>query len=123
MKQEPECNPVLSRILITLRLRGFRQKDLTNHLGISDVAFSKWKSRGSTAYMRYIDDIASYLRVSKDFLLFGEDSPNVSAELFPNEFEHIRRLRGIPEKPRKIIYDMIDEIFFLTHGKEVAPDE
>ena len=66
MKQKLDYNPVLFRILITLRLRSLKQRDLTNYLGIADVAFSKWKSRGSTAYTRYIIGDIFFLTQKKD---------------------------------------------------------
>ena len=49
-----------------MRLRSLKQRDLTNYLGIADVAFSKWKSRGSTAYTRYIIDEIFFLTQKKD---------------------------------------------------------
>jgi transcriptional regulator with XRE-family HTH domain len=71
MPEFNENNEILNRILETMKKRGVRQKEMTQHLGITEPAFTRWKYAGSSSYLKYIDSIAEYLNVPSDYLLYG----------------------------------------------------
>lgn len=104
MSEIKQNDEILKRILETMKKRGVRQKDMTQHLGITEPAFTRWKYSGSSSYLKYIDTIAEYLNVPSDYLLYGtvdsghkkqitfEDIEilNSLADLTPNEKEFVK---------------------------------
>ncbi|MFZ2537892.1 MAG: helix-turn-helix transcriptional regulator [Oscillospiraceae bacterium] len=65
----------LSKIFALLKEKGYSQKDLTEHLGLSKGNFSEWKAGRSESYKKYIFEIAEFLNVSTDYLLGRIDDP------------------------------------------------
>ena len=80
-------NPVIQRILETLKSRSVKQNELTDHLGLSNGIFTKWKYEGVESYMKYIDSIADFLHVSKEYLLYGGNEDCIKFEIMPSEIE------------------------------------
>ena len=113
-----ECNPVLDRILKTLRIRCLKQIELARHLGINEVAFTKWKNGENTSFMRHIDAIAGFLHVDKEYLLYGTNAEESLLDLHPDEIEQLKKICMIPEENRKVIYDMIETIWALTYPRK-----
>ncbi len=62
---------VLQRISETLKKRGKYNKDLISFLGLSKGTYSNWKRKLSNSYLSHIEDIASYLGVSVEYLITG----------------------------------------------------
>ena len=62
---------VLQRISETLKKRGKYNKDLISFLGLTTGTYSNWKRKLSNSYLSYIEDIASYLGVSVEYLITG----------------------------------------------------
>ena len=50
-------NPVVQRMIELIRKRGKREKDLTDYLGLSPGAISKWKYDGSYVYIKHSADL------------------------------------------------------------------
>lgn len=69
---------VLDRIIELLKKRGLKQKDLTDHLGITKNSFTNWKNGNNNSYIKYASQIAAFLEVSTDYL-FGASEPSVRA--------------------------------------------
>lgn len=59
---------------ITMLLNGKDQKELTEYLGLKNVAFSEWKSGKSKSYRKYLIEIANFFDVSLDYLVYGKVS-------------------------------------------------
>lgn len=59
---------------ITVLLDGKDQKELTEYLGLKNVAFSEWKSGKSKSYRKYLIEIANFFNVSIDYLVYGKES-------------------------------------------------
>lgn len=66
---------ILDRIIELLGDRD--QKELTEYLGLKNVAFSEWKSGKSKSFRKYLIEIAEFFNVSLDYLVFGKKQPNV----------------------------------------------
>lgn len=69
---------ILDRII--LLLQGREQRELTEYLGLKNVAFSEWKSGKSKSYRKYLIEIADFFDVSLDYLVYGKESPNVISD-------------------------------------------
>ena len=67
-------DPVVLRIMDQLQLQNLTEKSLLEFLGTSNSLFNAWKYRNVKSYVKYIDRIAEYLGVEKDYLLEGTDS-------------------------------------------------
>ena len=80
-----ECNPVLDRILKTLRIRCLKQIEPARCLGINEGTFTKWKNGENTSFMRHIGAIAGFLHVDKDCLLYGTNAEESLLDLHPDE--------------------------------------
>lgn len=61
---------------ITVLLDGKDQKELTEYLGLKNVAFSEWKSGKSKSYRKYLIEIANFFDVSLDYLVYGRADSN-----------------------------------------------
>lgn len=60
---------VVLKIMEQLRLQGKTEKDLELSIGLTTGAFARWKYLNGKSYRKYIDQIADFLNVTKDFLL------------------------------------------------------
>ena len=65
---------VLNNILLLLEAKGVRQRDLSDHLGLSKNTMTGWKNGNNTSYMKHLPKIAEFLDVSVDYLLGKEAS-------------------------------------------------
>ena len=73
-------DPIVLKIMELLRLQGKTEKDLINHVGLSNTAFTKWKYKGVKSYRKYLEKIAEYLEVTPAYLTEGvDDIINLSA--------------------------------------------
>lgn len=75
-------NPVLSRITDLLIQKGISQKQLVEHLGLKKGTYTAWKANTAESYLKYIDEIATFLDVSPTFLLRGESDFAELIEIF-----------------------------------------
>lgn len=56
-------------ILVILKRKNLKQKDLTDYLGISKNAFTDWKSGRIKSWQKYLPQIAEFLGCTVDELL------------------------------------------------------
>jgi transcriptional regulator with XRE-family HTH domain len=61
-------NIVLQRIIQELKEQNLKQKDLTDHLNISENCFGSWKRDANQSYLKYLHAIADFLGVSVEYL-------------------------------------------------------
>lgn len=59
----------IDNILVILKSKNLKQKDLTDYLGISKNAFTDWKSGRIESWKKYLPQIAEFLGVTVDELL------------------------------------------------------
>jgi len=64
-------DPVVIRILNMMEQRGITQREMASMLGISEGSFSKWKTRGSKSYSKYLGKLSEILNVPVSYLLTG----------------------------------------------------
>jgi hypothetical protein len=108
-------DPVIIRIIDTLKIRHLSQNDLIHHLELPNGTFTSWKYNGGKSYTKYIDQIAEYLNVSNRYLLYGEAQNFQNTSLLPSEVERYKKLRQLTEAQRNHIYESIDLFWDANH--------
>ena len=56
-------------ILVILKRKNFKQKDLTDYLGLTKNTFTNWKAGRSESWKKYLPQISEFLGVTVDELL------------------------------------------------------
>ena len=92
-------NQILTRIMNMMEVKGLRQKDLADFLGLSMSSLTQWKTGKSRSYMKYLDQISRLLGVDRDYILNGNEEGNGSYDfsLTSNEFDIINTYRHLSE--------------------------
>ena len=75
-----EQNNVIQNIINLLNDQHKTQKNLTDYLGITQNAFTDWKSGRIKSYNKHLPKIAEFLGVSVDYLLGKTDEPSQSRQ-------------------------------------------
>ena len=96
---------ILYIILEELELRGKKQKDLCDYLGINSNVFTSWKNGRNKSYTKHLPKIAEFLGVTVEFLLGNEKSP-AGAELSEKD----RKLVDAYHKSEPVIQATVDRI-------------
>lgn len=73
-------------------LNGREQRELTEYLGLKNVAFSEWKSGKSKSYRKYLIEIADFFNVSLDYLVYGTEKNLEISDTEKHLFEILRVL-------------------------------
>ena len=68
----PSESPILFRITELLIQKGISQKQLLEQLGLKTGMYTVWKANQSDSYLKYIDQIVTFLDTSPTYLLRGE---------------------------------------------------
>ncbi len=63
---------VLARITELLLQKGISQKQLLAQIGLRKGMYTEWKANRSDSYLKYIDQIATFLGTSPTYLLRGD---------------------------------------------------
>ena len=87
--------PVLNRILATMKEKGVNQKDVAQYLGLGNGAFTKWKYDNGKSYMKHLNKIAEYLGVSRTYLLSGINEVENDEKLSPKEQRLVEAFREL----------------------------
>ena len=66
-------NITIQKIIFLINETGKKQKELTDFLGITQNAFTDWKSGRIKSYTKHLPKIAEFFGVSVDYLLGVED--------------------------------------------------
>ena len=91
-----------------ISVKGIRQKDLADYLGLSKTAITQWKTNKSTSYMNYIDELASYFDVSRDEILHPNKTLLHDTLLSSDEIEIIHLFRNVKNaEHQKLLISLI----------------
>jgi transcriptional regulator with XRE-family HTH domain len=102
-------NQILLRILKLMETKGVRQKDLAEYLGITDSSLTQWKSNRTRSYMNYLDKIATYLNVDREYLLHG------NGEEFTDDFSLSKKERQLVNQIRMLEKPQQDNIYKVVN--------
>ena len=100
-KRKMTENPVVLRIMDQLKLQNKTEKELVRHLGLSDSSFSSWKFNDGKGYEKRIDEIASFLGVSRNYLYEGIDDYINSDTLKATEIKVVKLFRAMGNEQKK----------------------
>ena len=87
--------PVLNRILETMKEKGANQQDVAQYLGLGNGTFTKWKYDNGKSYMKHLNKIAEYLGVSRTYLLKGTNEVEKDEKLSQKEQKLIEVFREL----------------------------
>ena len=93
----------LERILDLLEEKGKTEKELVEHLKMGNGAFTRWKYDGSKTYLQHVGEIADYLGVNPNYLLYGEDDEVNAGTLTTSEIRLIKLYRQINTKQKECV--------------------
>lgn len=89
---------IFDRICRLLDTQHRTQAELTRYLGLDKSTFSSWKARKSTSYKKYLPEIANFLSVTPNELVYGTNAvPSVFDE-YGNVLNTIQRENISPEE-------------------------
>lgn len=74
-------DPIIQKIIDLLEKQGKTQKNLTDYLGITQNAFTDWKSGRIKSYLKHLAKIAEFFNVSVDYLLGKEQEKKPTARV------------------------------------------
>ena len=117
-KSEITENPVVLRIVGLLEEQGKKDKELMDYLGVPQNMMSKWKYQDSTAYLKYVVEIAEFLNTSPNYLFLGNEKTKDIEGLTPMESEIILMLRQVDDGRRKCIRDTLR--YFTENGGDAS---
>ncbi len=106
-------NPVVLRIEDQLSVQGKTAKDLEKYIGVSNGTYTAWKYREGKSYQKYIDRIAEYLNVTKNYLLEGIDDYVNTDTLTGTEIRIIKQFRAMGNEQQKS-YMKIGEFLVMS---------
>ena len=92
------------------------EKELTDHLGLANGTFTKWKYKNGRSYFKYIREIAEYLDVTPGYLLNGKDDEMTYESLNGDETRLLTLYRKLDESGRGTVMDVVDR-FVQTADK------
>lgn len=100
----------LDKIIFLLNESGKTQKELTTYLGITNNAFTDWKSGRIKSYRKHIPQIAEFFHVSTDYLL----NDNVDLPSEPSVTQLLKEFLTLTETEKNEFI----ELALLSHKKE-----
>ena len=98
---------IVRRMLLVMESKNIRQQELVEYLGLANGIFTHWKYDGSKTYMRYLDKIADFLGVSKNYLVEGRDQSINEDTITTFEVEVLQMLRDMDDSKRELSYQTI----------------
>ena len=107
-------NPIVQRITALLEKQGKTEMGLTDYLGLPPGSMSKWKYYGSDIYLKHIEKICEYLDTTPNYLFLGNENEEMYS---PWEKEMIRTYRGLDERKKKCIRDLL-KCFIESNSNE-----
>ena len=87
--------PVLNRILETMKEKGANQQDVAQYLGLGNGTFTKWKYDNGKSYMKHLNKIAEYLGASRTYFLKGTNEVEKDEKLSQKEQKLIEVFREL----------------------------
>lgn len=107
MIKNNEENVVLSNILNLMKVKGVRQKDLAEFLGVSQNAITQWKMHKTKSYMKYLDRLSEYFNVSKDELLQADNKQIFESYLSKDEQQIIKQYRLLTPNLKRTVQTLL----------------
>ena len=94
-------NEILNNIFHLIKVKGVRQKDLADYLGISHNTITQWKLCRTSSYMNYIDQLATFFGVTPEEILIPNKNLLHESLLTPDEMEIVNYYRHLKDEELK----------------------
>ncbi|MBQ8399063.1 MAG: helix-turn-helix transcriptional regulator [Clostridia bacterium] len=109
-------------ILKLLNEQGKKQKDLTDYLGITQNAFTDWKSGRIKSYTKHLPKIAEFFGVSVDYLL-GKEEKHSDSEVLSDK--NVIRIIGRDGRrlEKRLTDEQMQALQLLIDQLPDAPDD
>lgn len=104
--RKPTNDPVIERIEKLLKENNLSQKQLLQYLGLSTTAFTRWKYENGKSYIKYLDQIASFLGTTPYYLLNGTEQNN-ETELNDREQTMLGLFRNAPDEMQTAVMTIL----------------
>lgn len=101
---------ILERLVNARKLKGYKQSDLADLMGVSSKTISRWEQGSSPLKSYQLEKIADILEVNIEYLIGSSDSPIYSLEEFANNLKE----QGIKQKDGTILVKKNKEPFLIT---------
>ena len=88
---------VFERIDSLMNQQGRQHKELIDYLKLGERTYNNWKTGKSSTYLQHIDEIATFLGVSPNYLIAGKDIYPSSNKLEEELLDVFRRL-SVPKQ-------------------------
>lgn len=98
---------ILERLVNARKLKGYKQSDLADLMGVSSKTISRWEQGSSPLKSYQLEKIADILEVNIEYLIGSSDSPIFSLEEFANNLKE----QGIKQKDGTILVKKIKNHF------------
>ena len=111
-------------ILVILKRKNFKQKNLTDYLGLTKNTFTNWKAGRSESWKKYLPQIAEFLGVTVDELLGAPTAAGVIPFDLPQK-RVIELLTRLDEADLYRVEGMIQMLLAdekYTNKKSALPD-
>ena len=105
-----------------LQLQNLTEKSLLEFLGTSNSFFNAWKYKNVKSYVKYIDRIAEYLGVEKDYLLEGTDSYVNTDTLTATEIKIVGLFRDMGNKQQSTFIGIGEMLVESTQYERMAEE-
>ena len=94
---------VVLKIMELLKIQGKTEKDLTDHVGLANTTFTKWKYKGLKSYRKHLDKIAEFLEVTPEYLTEGVDDIINLNSMTASELRLIQMYRKMGNDAKEIL--------------------
>lgn len=108
----------IKKIMTLLSEQGKTQKDLTDHLGITQNAFTDWKSGRIKSWNKHLPQIAEFLGVTVDCILCKTEKPADDNELPENVIIYHRDGKTVKRIFTKEEMNMLVTMIDAIHEKK-----
>ena len=98
---------VFERIDSLMKQQGRQHKELNEYLKLGERTYNNWKTGKSSTYLQHIDEIATFLGVSPNYLITGNDKYSSSNAL---EDELLDVFRPLSEQKQRWILNIVKTV-------------
>ena len=99
---------IFNRIDSLMKEQKKQYKELNDYLKLGKKTYDNWKNNRSSTYLKYLNEISSFLNVTPNYLLNGiDDSKELTSAL---EIELLQLFRSLEEKNQRWLLDVVKKM-------------
>ena len=94
---------IVLKIMELLKIQGKTEKELTDHVGLANTTFTKWKYKGLKSYRKHLDKIAEFLEVTPEYLTEGVDDIINLSTMTTSEIKLLQLYRKMGDNAKEVL--------------------